>query len=307
MNQLVSVVVPMLNAADTIERTLRALLAQTYPNLEVVVSDNGSTDGSGERIALLGQHGLPIRYHRLEATVSQNESWRYAFRLARGDLVILHAADDFTLPPDFVEKMAAPLIDDLSLGFSACAMRVVCAPGFDENAAGELCRCHERIEDHCRDLIATEDRRTRAGKIVFACMENWVGSPYSALVRRECLPWEHWKKTRCYWPESYPDWDFMIRLFLNHRGAWVPGTHTDYHLNESGGFWKIRAGTDLRIALFDRMTRFMMPVTILCDPELKELRDAAGENLLNEFRAEAGRRAGEAEQVTAMIGRSNEG
>ncbi len=302
MTPLVSVVVPMLNAADTIERTLHALMMQTYANLQVIVSDNGSTDGSGDLAeAYSNKIGSPVRYHRLECTVSQNESWRYAYRLAHGDLVILHAADDFTLAPDFIEKMAAPLIADPSLGFSVCAMQVVCAPGFDEKAAGEMCRCHDAIEKHCRDLIATEDRRTRAGKIVFACMENWVGSPYSALVRRECLPWEHWKKTRCYWPESYPDWDFMIRLFLNHRGAWVADTKTDYHVNESGGFWKVRSG-DLRTTLFDKMTRFMMPVTILCDPELKELRDAAGPDLLNRFRAEAGRRAGEAEQVTAMIG-----
>ncbi len=300
MTPLVSVVVPVLNAADTIERTIDALLAQTYRPIEIVVSDNGSTDDGIARIGVISHTRL--RIHHLEATVSQNESWRYAFRLARGDLVNLHAADDFTLPPDFIEKMAAPLIADPSLGFSVCAMQVVCAAGFDKDAAELMCLTHKMIEDHCRDLCATEDKRTRAGKIVFHCMENRVGSPYSALVRRECLPWEHWKKTRCYWPESYPDWDFMVRLFLNHRGVWVSDTKTDYHVNEEGGFWKVRVGSDLRTTLFDRMTRFMMPVTILCDPELKELRDVAGETMLNQFRAEAGRRAGEAEQVTAMIG-----
>ncbi len=292
MTPLVSIVVPCLNAADTIERTLDALAGQTYPNLEIVVSDNGSTDDGIARIGVISHTRL--RIHHLEATVSQNESWRYAYRLARGDLVNLHAADDFTLPPDFIEKMAAPLIDDPLLGFSACKMNVVPAPGFNEKATELLVSCHQMIADNCRDLIATKDRRTRVCKLAFSSMENRLGSPYSVLVRREALPWEHWKKTSNYWPESYPDWDFMLRLFLNHRGAWVEGTHTNYHVDESGGFWQVTGGKNPRTILFDRMTRFMMPVTLLCDPELWELRHAAGSPLLKELHALSGYRLSEA-------------
>ena len=44
--ELISVVVPVYNAGDYLERCLDSLAAQTYPNWEVVLADDGSTDGS---------------------------------------------------------------------------------------------------------------------------------------------------------------------------------------------------------------------------------------------------------------------
>ena len=44
----VSIIVPMYNAATTIERTLASVCEQTYENLEIVVVDDGSRDASAE-------------------------------------------------------------------------------------------------------------------------------------------------------------------------------------------------------------------------------------------------------------------
>lgn len=310
VSPLVSVCVPVCDNADTIGKTLDALLGQTYPRLEIIISDNGSFD-DGRRIArtfardnfAAGQErARHLWYCRLEHTVSQNESWRYALRFAKGEFVILHAADDFTLEPDFIEKMAAPLTADPSVMFSVCPTRIVPAEGFDPKMAELMVLVHKTIERNCKDVLACDDPRTKAGKILFNSMENRVGTPYNALVRREALPWSHWKKTRNYWPESYADWDFMLRLFLNHKGAWVPDTHLDYHLDESGGFYKI-CKKDARLTLVDKMYRFMMPVTVLCDPLLKELRDAAGPDTIERLKGLAMGRLGEAvdaaKEVTA--------
>lgn len=48
MNELISVVVPVYNVAPYLEECINSLLAQTYPNIEVVLIDDGSTDGSSE-------------------------------------------------------------------------------------------------------------------------------------------------------------------------------------------------------------------------------------------------------------------
>ena len=56
---VVSVVIPLYNARDVIRETLEGLFAQTYPHFEVIVVDDGSTDGSGE---VVQGYGDRVRY-----------------------------------------------------------------------------------------------------------------------------------------------------------------------------------------------------------------------------------------------------
>ena len=50
MDDLISVIVPALNAEAYIERCLDSLVRQTYQNLEIICIDDGSTDGTVEKI-----------------------------------------------------------------------------------------------------------------------------------------------------------------------------------------------------------------------------------------------------------------
>ena len=48
MNELISVIVPVYNIAEDLPNCLDSILAQTYPNVEIVAVDDGSSDQSGE-------------------------------------------------------------------------------------------------------------------------------------------------------------------------------------------------------------------------------------------------------------------
>ena len=48
MSKKVSVIVPVYNSIGCLERCVRSLCAQTYTNLEILLIDDGSTDGTGE-------------------------------------------------------------------------------------------------------------------------------------------------------------------------------------------------------------------------------------------------------------------
>lgn len=50
MNNLISVIVPAYNIAPWLSRCLDSILAQTYKNLEIIVIDDGSTDGTSQII-----------------------------------------------------------------------------------------------------------------------------------------------------------------------------------------------------------------------------------------------------------------
>lgn len=103
----VSVVLPVLNGADTIGGQLAALAAQTYEGpWEVVVADNGSTDGTRELV--VGYSGrlslvLVDAAARRGAAAARNAG----ARRARGDVLVFCDADDVVAPGWLAELVAA--------------------------------------------------------------------------------------------------------------------------------------------------------------------------------------------------------
>lgn len=98
----VSVGVPVYNGQDYLEACLRGLLAQTFADFEIIVSDNASTDTT-ESICrdYAGRDGR-IRYVRAEK--NQGAAWNYnrVLTLARGDYFKWAAYDDL-VSPDLLE------------------------------------------------------------------------------------------------------------------------------------------------------------------------------------------------------------
>lgn len=90
---LVSIIVPMYNAASTIVRCLDSLLAQTYPHTEIIVVDDGSTDGSGAIVDRYAQ-----RYPQMRCIHSENQGQsaarNRAMRMAGGAYYLFVDSDD---------------------------------------------------------------------------------------------------------------------------------------------------------------------------------------------------------------------
>ena len=61
---LVTIGVPVYNGADYLTLAIDSLLAQTYRNVELLISDNASTDGSSEVCAAYAQRDARVRYIR---------------------------------------------------------------------------------------------------------------------------------------------------------------------------------------------------------------------------------------------------
>ena len=92
MNDLISVVIPTYNRKDKLPACIESVLAQTYANLEVIVVDDASTDGTQH---LFDAPGDPrVRYVRYE----QNRGACYARNLgaqhARGSILAFQDSDD---------------------------------------------------------------------------------------------------------------------------------------------------------------------------------------------------------------------
>lgn len=101
---LVSVITPCYNSAKTIEQTLECIEKQTYANMEYIIIDGGSTDGTLE---IINRHRdrLPGRF----TLISEQDDGIYdamnkGIRLAKGHLIGIVNSDDW-YEPDTVEQV----------------------------------------------------------------------------------------------------------------------------------------------------------------------------------------------------------
>lgn len=103
----VTVIIPAYNAAGSIGTSIDSALAQTHPALDVLVIDDGSTDGTAE--SLRERYGVSGRVEVISQTNGGPAKARNkGIREARGQYVLILDADDL-LPEDSVERQLAAI------------------------------------------------------------------------------------------------------------------------------------------------------------------------------------------------------
>lgn len=108
---LVTIIIPTYNRAGLVEQAINSTLDQDYPNLEVLVLDDGSTDATPAILAGYEQrHGDRFRWARHD-NVGQARTLNRGFEMARGELVGYLSSDDLFLT-GAISRLAAVLEED---------------------------------------------------------------------------------------------------------------------------------------------------------------------------------------------------
>lgn len=113
---LVSVIVLTLNGADVIRPCLDSLLQSDYPDLEVVVVNNGSTDATPGIVA--GEYPQ-VRLVNLPRNLGFAGGMNEGIRAGRGEIFIL-LNDDTVIPPAMVREQIQPLLRDPQVAITGC-------------------------------------------------------------------------------------------------------------------------------------------------------------------------------------------
>ena len=79
VNPLVSIGVPVFNSIDNIERVLGCIENQTYQNLEIVISDNASSDGTSEICQKFSKSDRRCTYFRFDKNVGAPMNFNSTF------------------------------------------------------------------------------------------------------------------------------------------------------------------------------------------------------------------------------------
>lgn len=118
MNKLISVIIPVYNAADCLPFCLDCVTGQTYGDLEIILVDDGSTDGSGDLCDARAKKDSRIRvFHKANGGVSSARN--KGLDACRGDYIGFVDADD-RIEPTMYEKLVRGIESDSSCDIACC-------------------------------------------------------------------------------------------------------------------------------------------------------------------------------------------
>ncbi len=207
-NPLVSVIIPSYNHARYVERALSSVLAQTYSNIELIVIDDGSTDGSAEIIRRrLADCLVPHQFHARGnrgsvATVQEG------FALARGAFVnVLHSDDQFA--PERLELCVRRIADSgCDWGFSAVE--------FIDGRGSLLTAANHALAGMLLQKIADIPKHASTGLSLLTT--NVSITTGNLFIRRSFL--DRIGGLRIY--KYNDDWEFCLRAMLNSEPVFLP-------------------------------------------------------------------------------------
>ncbi|MBL8002787.1 MAG: glycosyltransferase [Flavobacteriales bacterium] len=182
---LVSICMPTYNGARYVEEALRSAFAQTYPAMELVVSDDASTDDTLAIVERLRTGApMPVRVVR-HSPEGIGANWNNCVAHAQGAYIKFLFQDDL-LAPDCVARMVAMARSAADVSLVYCRRRILHDPA-DAEAAGWVKRYGELHRSWC-DVNVVEGvmpgRTLLRDRAFLEQPRNKIGEPTAVLLDR---------------------------------------------------------------------------------------------------------------------------
>jgi len=173
-SSLVTVALPVLDGARTIARTIESVLTQTHTDLELVISDNGSTDETQDLCRAYAASDARVAYHRNPTNIGLLNNFCRAAELARGDFV-RWIGDSDLLHPDYLARTLERFAEDERRVLVNTQINYV-----DADGATALDRTYDAAP------FASSDPVVRFEELLRICTAEFtLIDPLYGLVRRE--------------------------------------------------------------------------------------------------------------------------
>ncbi|HEY9770418.1 MAG TPA: glycosyltransferase [Coleofasciculaceae cyanobacterium] len=202
MNSLVSVIIPCYNSERWISEAIDSILAQTYPNIEIIVVDDGSTDSSLEIIKSYGDRLKWVTGTNQGGNVARNRG----FQLSKGKYIQWLDADDYLLPEKIAHQIEFLATNNCDVVYGDWQHQYHQEDG--SNSLGNI-----KLSGQHLDTLE-------------ALLSGWWASPAAYLIKRKIvIEINGWDETL----KAGQDRDFWIRVAIAlAKFVYQPGCYSIY-------------------------------------------------------------------------------
>lgn len=203
---LISVIIPTYNGTRYLADTIRSVLEQTYPHIEIIISDDASTDATvamANEFAARHPH-IRVLAHPVNQGVAKN--YNDAIGHANGEFGIGLGQDDL-LPPEHIARMVAH--------FSTPQIALVHCNALIVDSHGDPVRM---AVDDAKQILRTQT------PLKYLCFNNFIQS-CGMMYRMSAL------KEIGLWDETYAhcsEWNSYIRYACQYKLVYATDTHAFY-------------------------------------------------------------------------------
>ena len=216
---IVSVVIPAYNHEDYVQETIASIIQQSYPRIEIIVIDDGSTDATWKKIREC-KEACENRFIRTVLLTQKNEgrcvTLNRLLEQTTGDFVYIIASDDIA-KPDAIDTLVSFLDSHPEYVLAVGDNELIDARGNTIHWDSNLCAVYDEsdavyktygsfLEQSCGFSFCSENFGTYSS----FCRRNYIPNGY--LVRNEVL------KSYVRFTESAPLEDYWLMLQLSKYG-----------------------------------------------------------------------------------------
>ncbi len=226
----ISVVIPAFNAERHIGRAVRSVLAQTRAADEIIVVDDGSTDGTAEAVRSFGETVRLIQQPNAGASVARNTG----IEAAAGEWIAFLDADDEWLPEKLdAQQSLHQQYPNLKWGYS----------NFSRPLMKDQLRAHQPLPAHTKRFVVFDDYLQAYCRGLYA----WTGT---LMVHRSVF-----ETVGGFEPgmKRAQDTDLWFRIAYQFpQVGYIPQSLAVYHLDTPNSSTKINDQIEHLVALIDR-------------------------------------------------------
>jgi len=197
--EYVSVVLPTYNRAGQLKAAIESVLNQTYPYLELVIVDDGSTDNTEDVVGTFSDER--IRYYKLEQNCGQSKARNYGMRWAKYEYLAFEDSDDLWVIDKLEKQMAIMTSASTDVGLVYHKLRYDFGDGRSCIMPNEQVKLAKKSGDIYAQLL----------------WDNLVDMP-TMLIRKSCLDKVGYldEEMNC-----LEDYDFALRIAREFRVEFI--------------------------------------------------------------------------------------